>query len=81
MKPHQFERLVSKLRNSYDRLAWFEQDGKKITRTRRSHGSKELPEHFIRQQLKLSQKELSGILKCSLYRDDYIEILKQKGLL
>ena len=38
MKPHEFERLVSKLglqtRNSYDRLAWFELDGKKITRTR-----------------------------------------------
>ncbi len=37
------------------------------------------PEHLIRQQLKLNQNELAGILQCSLYRDDYIEILKKKG--
>ena len=83
MKVHEFERLVHKLalavRNSRDRLAWFEHDGKVITRTKRSHGKGDLPEHLIRQQLKLNQNELAGILRCSLYRDDYVEILKKKG--
>ena len=85
MKVHEFEILVNKLkletRNSYDRLAWFEYEGKTITRTRRSHGNGDLPEHLIRQQLKLNQKELSGLIRCKLYLADYVEILKGKGLI
>jgi len=85
MKVHEFEILVKKLqlqtRNSYDRLAWFEHEGKVITRTRRSHGHGDLPEHLIRQQLKVNQKEFSGLIKCTLYRDDYVRILTEKGLI
>jgi hypothetical protein len=85
MKVHEFEVLVRKLelktRNSYDRLAWFEYEGKTITRTRRSNGNKDLPEHLIRQQLKLNQQEFAGFIKCRLYLTDYIEILKSKGLI
>jgi len=47
MKVHEFSRLETKLRlktrDSGDRLAWFEYEGRKITRTKRSHGSKDLP--------------------------------------
>lgn len=85
MKVHEFEILVRKLelrtRNSADRLAFFEHDGKVITRTRRSHGSGELPAHLIRQQLKLSEDEIAGIIGCSLDRDDYVGILKKKRIL
>lgn len=86
MKVHEFERLVNKLelkvRNSGDRHAWFEHEGKIITRTKRSHGSGfDLPENLIRQQLKLNERQLSAILNCSLWRNDYISILKSKGLI
>jgi hypothetical protein len=57
MKTHEFEVLVKKLhlktRNSGDRLAWFEHDGKTVVRTKRSHGNKEQPGDKIRQQLKV----------------------------
>lgn len=85
MKVHEFETLVGKLdlqtRNARDRLAWFEYEGKVITRTKRSHGKGELPGDLIRQQLKLNEKQLAGVLDCSLYREDYVEILKARGLL
>lgn len=85
MKVHEFETLVQKLglvtRDSRDRLAWFEHQGKIITRTKRSHGRGDLPGHLIRQQLKLNEEELSGILNCTLYRSDYLQILNKKGLL
>lgn len=85
MKIHEFERLESKLRpktrNAADRLAWFEYEGKVITRTKRSHGNKDLPAHLIRQQLKLNEAELSGVITCSLEFDDYVQILKKKGLI
>jgi hypothetical protein len=85
MKVHEFGKLEVKLklktRNSGDRLAWLEYGGKVITRTKRSHGNKDLPSNLIRQQLKLNEGELAGILSCSLSLDDYIEILKKKGLI
>jgi len=86
MKAHEFGILESKLelkvRNSYDRLAWFEYNGKVIARTRRSHGKGfDLPKNLIRQQLKLNEEQFAGILSCSLRLADYIEILRTKGLL
>lgn len=85
MKVHEFERIVTKLqlqvRDSRDRLAWFVHEGKVITRTKRSHGHGDLPEHLIRQQLKLNQKQFDGIISCSLYLADYVEILREKGLI
>ncbi|MBM4029231.1 MAG: hypothetical protein FJ280_28110 [Planctomycetes bacterium] len=68
-------------RESGDRLAWFEYEGTVVTRTKRSHGSKDLPGHLIRQQLKLNQQELAGVLSCALEYDDYVSILKKKGLI
>ena len=86
MKTHEFERIVTKLdlktRDTGDRHAWFEHEGKVITKTKRSHGSGfDVPDYFIRQQLKINHKQLSGLLKCTLYKSDYIAILRLKGLL
>ena len=85
MKVHEFTAIEKKLqlktRNSGDRLAWFEYEGKLITRTKRSHGNKDLPANLIRQQLKLNETQFSNLISCSLQRDDYVAILKTKGLI
>ena len=86
VKAREFDRLVAKLglqvRESRDILAWFEYDGKIITRTRRSKGSGDLPmQHSIRQQLKLNEQEFRKAIGCSLSLNDYVEILRKKGLL
>lgn len=87
IKAREFEVVVSKLRlvtrNSGDRLAWFEHKGKKILYTRRSYKKgRDLPfQHSIRQQLKLNEDELKQVIGCQINRDDYVELLKTKGLL
>lgn len=86
IKSHDFDHLVAKLelktRNSGDLLAWFEVDGKIITRTRRSKGSGDLPmQHSIRQQLKLNESQFREAISCRLSREAYIDILRAKGLL
>ena len=85
MKVHEFSKLEAKLqlktRNAGDRLAWFEYEGKTITRTKRSHGNKDLPANLIRQQLKVNEQQFSGLISCSFGRGDYIELLKSKGLI
>lgn len=86
IKAKDFELIVNKFglrtRNSGDRLAWFEHEGKVITRTRRSHKKGDLPfQHSIRQQLKLNEEQLRQTIACTLDRNQYIEILREKGLL
>ena|ERR1700728_755930 len=85
MKVHEFEIIVNKLglkvRNSGDRLAWFEYNGKTVVRTKRSHGNKEQPVHMIRQQLKLSEQQLAGLIRCNVSLTDYVQILKNKKII
>jgi hypothetical protein len=85
MKVHEFNRLENKLklktRNSGDRLAWFEHEGKVITRTKRSHGNKDLPVDLIRQQLKVNSEQFAGLISCDVSIDDYVDILRNKGLI
>jgi len=86
IKAKEFDLLVTKFklktRNSGDLLAWFEYKGKTITRTRRSKGSGDLPmQHSIRQQLKLNEGQFREAIGCTLTRQDYINILRSKGLL
>lgn len=86
IKAQEFDHLVTKLnlktRDSRDLLAWFEYEGKVITRTKRSKGSGSLPmQHSIRQQLKLNEEQFRKAIGCTLTRQDYINILRSKGLL
>jgi hypothetical protein len=85
MKTHEFERIVTKLnlktRNAGDRLAWFEHDGQKVVRTKRSYGNKEQPGDKIRQQLKVNEQQLAGLISCTISLVDYVEILKSKGVI
>ena len=85
MKTHEFETIVKKLglrtRNSGDRLAWFDYNGQTVVRTKRSHGNKEQPGDKIRQQLKVNEGELAGLISCDVTLDQYVEILKSKGVI
>lgn len=86
IKAREFDRISRKLglrvRDGGDLLAWFEYGGKVITRTRRSKVSGDLPmQHSIRQQLKLSDTQLRSVIRCTLGREEYINILKDRGLL
>ena len=86
IKAHQFEHIISKLqmtsRNAGDRLVWFEYEGKIITRSRRSHGSGDLPfQKSMPKQLGLTPDEFRQAAACKLSRDEYIEILRRKGYL
>ncbi len=86
IKAREFDALVRKLqmqtRDGRDLHAWFEFEGKVITRTRRSKGSGDLPmQHSIRQQLKVNQTQMHELISCTLGRDDYVEILRNRGLL
>ncbi len=86
MKVRDFEKVVTKLdlqvRNTGDRHAWFEYDGKVITRTKRSFGKGfDLPRDLIRQQLKVNDRQMAGLISCSFSKDDYVQVLKQKGLI
>jgi hypothetical protein len=86
MKVHEFEKIVNKLgmetRNSYDRLAWLVHEGRTIIRTRRSHGKgKYVPQDKIRQQLKVNESQFSGLISCSVSKEDYLRILNEKGII
>lgn len=86
IKDTEFECIVQKLdlrtRDSGDRLAWFEHEGRIIVRTRRSKKRGDLPfQHAIRQQLKLDEDQLRQLIACPLDRDGYIEILRRRGLI
>ncbi len=85
MKVHEFEKIVNKLglktRNAGDRLAWFVYNGQTVVRTRRSQGNKEQPGDKIRQQLKLDEKQLAGLIGCEVSLEDYINILKDRKII
>ncbi len=57
---------------------------KKILRVHYSHGKGDIPGKVvnkIRGQLKLSLEDFKTLVSCPLTYEDYIEILKQKGLI
>jgi hypothetical protein len=86
MKVHEFEKIVNKLgmqtRDTHDRLAWLVHDGVTIVRTRRSQGnSKHLPEHLIRQQLKINEEQFAGLISCNVTKEQYLKILADKGVI
>ena len=67
------------IENSY---GWLTVDDRKILRVHYSHGKGDIPEKVankIRGQLKLSPLHFEDLVKCPLTREDYLEILKQKG--
>ena len=78
-----FQKFQFKTREGKDKLAWFYHNGQPIIFTKRSHGRrvKGNIEHFIRQQMKLSEADFRGAIQCTVSKDDYVEILKKRGLI
>lgn len=82
---HVVNKFLMKTRDSRDLLAWLEVevDGqiKKVARTKRSKGTGDLPRHMIRQQLHLNEKQFGTAIRSKLTREEYVDILKRKGIL
>ncbi len=81
---HAFEKLRMQIRDTKDRHAVLYYCGKRILKTKRSFGAGKIDDntqHLIRQQLKLSEQHFSELIGCPLGYDQYIEILKAKGLI
>src|SRR3972149_11391799 len=79
-----FENLGMHIREGKDTIASFYHEGRLIVRTKVPHKMGELKGkliHFIRQQMRLSDKEFEALRKCKIYKEDYVELLKQKGKL
>ncbi len=79
-----FEKLGLEVRSTKHRYGWFCFKGRKILRVHFSHGKGDIPGKVsdkIRSQLKLSQKNFKELIDCPLSLDDYIVILKDKGLI
>ncbi|MBC8233837.1 hypothetical protein H8E77_30175 [bacterium] len=79
-----FEKLDMEIREGRDTIAKFRYRGKVIVRTKVPHKRGELKgklPHFIRQQLRINDKQLRGLIDCTLYRQDYEAILREKGFI
>jgi hypothetical protein len=77
-------KLDMEIREGRDRLAFFVYDGKRVISTRRSHGRGDIAGRigdFIRQQMKVSETQFRGLVDCTVSRDDYIRILREKGVI
>jgi len=83
MKSREFQVLINKLqleiRDTGDRHAFFVHEGRKVIKTKISHGHCELPDYWYRKQLLVNERQLAGLIGCTLSRSDYVEILKTKG--
>lgn len=88
IRARDFDRVIRKFgfqtRESHHLLAWLELDGKIVVRTKHSPtpGSRDLPAQYsIRRQMKLNEDEFRQAVNCSLGRDGYVELLRQKGVI
>lgn len=79
-----FRKLDLKVRATGHNYRWLVVNGKKILRVHYSHGKGDIPgkvTNKIRGQVKLSQKDFKELISCPLSYEDYIKILKQKGVI
>jgi hypothetical protein len=79
-----FNKLDLTVEETHHRIAWFVHDGRRILKTRRSQGKGDIPMfvyHKIRSQLKVNENQMSGLVRCTVNKDDYVQILRDKGLL
>ncbi|HLF80072.1 MAG TPA: hypothetical protein VJB57_21540 [Dehalococcoidia bacterium] len=86
IKDRDFDLLVNKLgfqtRENDHLFAWFEYEGKVLLRTRRSRKRGDLPmQNSIRQQMKLSDRQVREAISCTFGMPEYLENLKARGIL
>lgn len=59
-------------------------DGKRILALHYSNGRKDMPGsvgHLFRRSLLLKEDEFARLIKCTLGRSDYVELLREKGVI
>lgn len=79
-----FNKLDMEIREGRDTLAFFKWQNRIILWSKVPHKKGELKgklRYFIRQQLKLNEKQFKDLQECKIWREQYLEILKAKGLL
>ena len=79
-----FNKLNLQIRSTKHKYGWLIINGKKILRVHFSHGRGNIPQQIankIRGQLKLSNKNFENLIKCPLDYEEYIQIIKDKGML
>jgi hypothetical protein len=78
-----FRKLELKVRNGKDKHAWFMYEGKPVLHTMRSQGRGDLGNvaHFIRQQLRVNEKQFADLRDCPMSRDDYVQHLIVKRVI
>jgi hypothetical protein len=79
-----FEKLGMQIREGRDTLAFFYHRGHLVLWTKVPHQRGELRgqlPHYIRQQLKLTEKEFQQLIRCQIGRTEYEQILRAKGII
>jgi hypothetical protein len=79
-----FEKLELVTRSTTHRYGWFTVGGRKILRVHVSHGKGDIPGKVsdkIRSQLKLNRNDFRRLIDCTLSREGYVAILRDKGLI
>ena len=77
-----FEKLGMEVQEGRDTIAKFRYKGEVLVRTKVPHKRGELKgklPYFVRQQLRLNDTQFRQFIDCTLYREDYEQILKEKG--
>jgi hypothetical protein len=88
LKKREAEALFAKLRldvqTSHHKTATLYYAGRAILRTRISHGQGDIPPIIVaklRNQLKVTEQQLRSLVDCGLSYEEYIELLKAKGII
>lgn len=86
MTPREFDRVVGKFRmeiteGGSHRKAKFYYQGELIISTLRSRSPQEFESHQVRRQLKLDNRQLRAAIRCTLGLEDYIAILRERGMI
>ncbi len=79
-----FQKLEMEIREGRDTVAFLKWESKIILWSKVPHKKGELKGklgYFIRQQLKLNESQFKDLQECKIWRKEYLEILKTKGLL
>lgn len=86
MTPREFDRVVRKfgmeiIEGGNHRRARFHYRGRIVLSTLRSRSPGEFTDFQVRTQLRLTPAQLRDAIRCTLSRDDYIAILRDRGLI
>jgi hypothetical protein len=79
-----FQKLELEVRSTHYIYGWLVIYGEKVLRVHYSFGKGNIPAKIsekIRGQLKLDQNNLKNLIDCPLSKEDYLDILREKGYL